>query len=116
MQNEIADAAYAAQIAIEKAEQVVVGVNQFQTEEQITLERQKVDPAIEAAARKRLADLRAGRDNVKITELRSRLESAAKGSENLMPLFVESVENKMTLGEVCNTLRGVWGEYIPPVF
>ncbi|MGC1375178.1 MAG: methylmalonyl-CoA mutase family protein, partial [Anaerolineales bacterium] len=116
MQNEIADAAYAAQIAIEKIEQVVVGVNQFQTEEQITLERQKIDPAIEAAARQRLADLRAGRDNVKIAELRSRLESAAKGSENLMPLFVESVENKMTLGEVCNTLRGAWGEYIPPVF
>jgi methylmalonyl-CoA mutase N-terminal domain/subunit len=116
MQNEIADAAYAAQIAIEKAEQVVVGVNQFQTEEQITLERQKIDPAIEAAARQRLSDLRAGRDNVKIAELRSRLESAAKSSENLMPLFVESVENKMTLGEVCNTLRGVWGEYIPPVF
>jgi len=116
MQNEIADAAYAAQIAIEKVEQVVVGVNQFQTEEQITLERQKIDPAIEAAARQRLADLRAGRDNVKITELRSRLESAAKGSENLMPLFVESVENKMTLGEVCNTLRGAWGEYIAPVF
>jgi len=46
----------------------------------------------------------------------SRLESAAKGSENLMPLFVESVENKMSLGEVCNTLRGVWGEYIAPVF
>ena len=116
MQNEIADAAYAAQIAIEKGGQVVVGVNQFQIEEQITLERQKIDPAIEAAARKRLADLRAGRDNAKVAALRSRLESAARGSENLMPLFVECVENKLTLGEVCNTLRGVWGEYIAPVF
>ncbi len=116
MQNEITDAAYTAQIAIEKNQQIIVGVNQFQVEEQITLERQKIDPALEAAARQRLADIRAGRDNVKIAELRSRLESAAKGSENLMPLFVESVENSMTLGEVCNTLRGVWGEYIPPVF
>ena len=116
MQNEITDAAYAAQIAIEKNEQIIVGVNQFQVDEQITLERQVIDPALEAAARQRLADLRSGRDNVKIAELRSRLESAAKGSENLMPLFIESVENKMTLGEVCNTLRGVWGEYIPPVF
>jgi methylmalonyl-CoA mutase N-terminal domain/subunit len=116
MQNEITDAAYSAQIAIEKNEQIIVGVNQFQVDEQITLERQKIDPAIEAAARKRLADLRAGRDNAKIAELRSRLESAAKGNENLMPLFIESVENKMSLGEVCNTLRGVWGEYVSPVF
>ena len=116
MQNEITDAAYSAQIAIEKNEQIIVGVNQFQVDEQITLERQKIDPAIEAAARKRLADLRAGRDNAKIAELRARLESAAKGNENLMPLFIESVENKMSLGEVCNTLRGVWGEYVSPVF
>ena len=116
MQNEITDAAYSAQIAIEKNQQIIVGVNQFQVDEQITLERQKIDPAIEAAARKRLADLRAGRDNAKIAELRSRLESAAKGSENLMPLFIESVENSMSLGEICNTLRGVWGEYVSPVF
>ncbi len=116
MQNEITDAAYSAQIAIEKNQQIIVGVNQFQVEEQITLERQKIDPAIEAAARKRLADLRAGRDNAKIVELCSRLESAAKGNENLMPLFIESVENSMSLGEVCNTLRGVWGEYVSPVF
>jgi methylmalonyl-CoA mutase N-terminal domain/subunit len=116
MQNEITDAAYAAQVAIEKGEQIVVGVNQFQVEEEITLERLAVDPAIEIAARQRLADLRARRDNARVAELRARLETAAKGSENLMPLFVESVENDMTLGEVCNTLRGVWGEYLPPVF
>ena len=47
----------------------------------------------------------------KIAELRAHLESAAKGSENLMPLFIECVENDITLGEICNTLRGVWGEY-----
>ncbi len=112
MQNEIQNAAYAAQKAIEKNEQIVVGVNQFQSEEKITLERQKIDPAIEAAAHQRLATLRAGRDNQKISELRQRLDSAAKGSENLMPLFIECVENKMTLGEVCNTLRAVLGEYV----
>jgi methylmalonyl-CoA mutase N-terminal domain/subunit len=111
MQNEIQDAAYAAQKAIESGEQIVVGVNQFQTKEVMTLERQQIDPAIEAAARERLKNLRANRDNAKIAELRGRLESAARGSENLMPLFVECVENKMTLGEVCNTLRGIWGEY-----
>lgn len=113
MQNEIQNAAYAVQMAIEKKEQVVVGVNQFQIDENITLERQKIDPAIEAAAHKRLADLRARRDNQKVAELRSRLESAASTSENLIPLFIECVDSNMTLGEVCSTLRAVWGEYRP---
>ncbi len=112
IQNEIQNAAYAAQMEIEKNEQIVVGVNMYQSKEKITLERQQIDPAIEAAAHKRLSDLRANRDNTKISELRSRLENAAKSSENLMPLFIESVENKMTLGEICHTLRGVWGEYV----
>ena len=116
IQNEITDAAYAAQVAIEKGEQVIVGVNQFQVQEEIALERLSIDPAIEIAARQRLADLRTRRDNTKIAELRARLESAGKGSENLMPLFIECVENDMSLGEICNTLRGVWGEYVAPVF
>ena len=114
--NEIQNAAYEAQMAIEKGEQVVVGVNQFQVNEEMTLERQVIDPAIEAEARARLARLRETRDNAKIAELRAHLVSAARSGENLMPLFVECVENKMTLGEVCNTLRDVWGEYIAPVF
>lgn len=114
--NEIQNAAYEAQMAIEHGEQVVVGVNQFQVKEEMTLERQVIDPAIEAEARARLAKLRETRDNEKIGALRVALENAAKGSENLMPLFIECVENKMTLGEVCNTLRGVWGEYVAPVF
>ncbi len=114
--NEIQNAAYEAQMAIEKGRQIVVGVNQFQVKEEITLERQAIDPAIEAEARARLARLRETRDNAKIAELRAHLVRAAKSGENLMPLFVECVENKMTLGEVCNTLRDVWGEYIAPVF
>jgi len=116
MQGEIQNAAYDAQMAIEKNAQIVVGVNQFQSQEKITLERQKIDPAIEAAAHQRLATLRAGRDNQKIAELRGRLDSAARGSENLMPLFIECVDNKMTLGEVCNSLRAVWGEYVAAGF
>jgi methylmalonyl-CoA mutase N-terminal domain/subunit len=116
MQNEIQDAAYAAQQAIEKGQQVVVGVNQFQVKEEMALERLRVDPAIEAAARRRLADLRKQRDDVKVGELRGRLESAAHANENLMPLFVACVENDVTLGEICNTLRGVWGEYVAQGF
>jgi methylmalonyl-CoA mutase N-terminal domain/subunit len=111
MQNEIQNAAYEAQKAIERREQIVVGVNQYQVEEKVTLERLQVDPAIESAARDRLAALRMRRDERKVTELRGRLENAARGKENMMPLFIECVEHDVTLGEICGTLRTVWGEY-----
>jgi methylmalonyl-CoA mutase N-terminal domain/subunit len=116
IQNEIQNAAYAAQQAIEKKEQIVVGVNAFEVKEEVTLERLKVDPAIEQAQRARLKALRAGRDQVRVSGLLDRLARAAKGSENLMPLFIECVENDITLGEICNTLRGVWGEYVAERF
>lgn len=116
MQNEIQNAAYEAQQAIERGEQVVVGLNCFQIEEDMALERLMVDPAIEIAARARLATLRAKRDNEKAKELQVQLESAARSDENLMPLFIECVEHDLTLGEICNTLRGVWGEYVAEGF
>jgi methylmalonyl-CoA mutase N-terminal domain/subunit len=116
MQNEIQNAAYAAQQAIEKKEQIVVGVNQFAVEEDLTLERLKVDPAIEIGQRERLAHLRANRDSAKVAELLSRLENLARDTQNLIPLFIECVENDVTLGEICNTLRGVWGEYVAEGF
>jgi methylmalonyl-CoA mutase N-terminal domain/subunit len=116
MQNEIQNAAYVAQQAIERKEDIVVGVNQFQVEEEMTLERLKVDPAIEAAARERLRKLRESRDQRTVDGLLGKLKSAAGGTENLMPLFIECVENDITLGEICNTLRSVWGEYVAQGF
>jgi methylmalonyl-CoA mutase, N-terminal domain len=111
MQNEIQNAAYAAQQAIERKEQIVVGVNQFAVEEEMTLERLKVDPSIEMGQKAKLKALRETRDKKRVHELLGKLKSAANGTENLMPLFIECVENDVTLGEICNTLRGVWGEY-----
>ncbi|CAG1014796.1 methylmalonyl-CoA mutase, N-terminal domain [Anaerolineales bacterium] len=116
MQNEIQNAAYAAQQAIEKKEQIVVGVNQFQVKEEMTLERLSVDPAIEVAQKAKLKALREARDRDLVNRLLGKLVEAAKGSDNLMPLFIECVENDITLGEVCNTLRGVWGEYVAEGF
>ena len=115
VQGEIQDAAYDYQRAVENGEQVIVGVNKFTTTEDHKPELLRVDPAIEIAQRERLAQLRATRDNDKVNELRGRLEAAARTSENLMPLLVECVENEVTLGEVCHTLRGVFGEYRPEV-
>jgi methylmalonyl-CoA mutase, N-terminal domain len=116
MQNEIQNAAYAAQQAIEKKEQIIVGVNQFTVDETLTLERLKVDQSIELGQREKLKMLREARDEKRVDALRGRLVEAAKGTENLMPLFIECVENDMTLGEICNTLRGVWGEYVAEGF
>jgi methylmalonyl-CoA mutase N-terminal domain/subunit len=113
MQSEIQQAAYHVQKSIEKKEQIVVGVNAFQVEENLTLERLKVDPTIELRQRARLAEVRRKRDAHKVSELLTRLEVTARGSDNLMPLFIECVEEYVTLGEICDVLREVWGEYRP---
>jgi len=116
MQNEIAASAYEAQMAVEKKEQVVVGVNAFQSDEKIELERLQVDPAIEANQRATLAALRHRRDQARAAELMGMLSTAAKGSENLLPLLITCVEYDLTLGEICGVLRKTWGEYQPPVW
>ncbi len=116
MQNEIQNAAYAAQQQIERKEQIVVGVNQFQVKEEMTLERLKVDPSIELGQKAKLKALRESREQGVVDRLLGKLVEAANGTENLMPLFIECVENDITLGEICNTLRGVWGEYVAEGF
>lgn len=116
MQDEIQDSAYRFQKDVESKSQIVVGVNSFQVEETKDLERLKVDPTIEENQRSRLAELRAERDQKKTQQLMEKLGVAAKGSENLMPIFIECVENDLTLGEICGVLRNIWGEYQPPVW
>lgn len=116
IQNEIQEAAYAYQREIESKDQIVVGMNAFQIEEALNLERLKVDPSIEAEQGERLRDLRTHRNGTRVAELLSRLEVSAKTDENLMPLFIECVENGITLGEMCGVLRKEWGEYQPPAW
>jgi methylmalonyl-CoA mutase N-terminal domain/subunit len=116
VQAEIQEAAYRFQQAVERGEEIVVGLNAFHIDEQMELERLKVDPAIEQAQRARLADLRARRDEVRVSELLGQLEMAARGTENLMPVFITCVENDITLGEICRVLRDLWGEYQSPTW
>jgi len=112
--REIQEAAYQFQKELEAQEQIVVGVNRFvQKDETLTIDMMKVDPAVEAAQRQRLAALRARRDNEKVAALRGQLAQAAQTDENLLPLFIACVEHDVTLGEICHTLRDVWGEYQP---
>ena len=116
VQQEIAEASYSYQRSVETKDRVVVGVNDFQlADEKVALERLAVDPAIEEQQRARLARLRAQRDGNLASTALSRIEAAAQADaqEPLMPLFVSAVEAGCTLGEVCNVLRQVWGEYRP---
>jgi methylmalonyl-CoA mutase N-terminal domain/subunit len=116
MQNEIQEAAYQYQRALENKEQTLVGVNAFQMEEKLDMERLKVDPIIEQNQRARLAELRKNRDAAKVSELLGQLETAAKGKDSLMPLFIECVSHDITLGEITEVLRQVWGEYHTPAW
>jgi len=116
MQSEIQEAAYEFQIKMEKREEVIVGVNQFTSNEEITLEALKINPQIENEQHRNLAELRTHRDHNKVAELLSQVERAARGSENLMPIFIICMENSVTLGEICKVLRNVWGEYQAPSF
>ena len=116
IQGEIQEAAYQYQRELETKDQIVVGVNAFEVDEDLELEPLRVDPSIEAEQCQRLAELRKRRDQTRVHEMLSQLETAAHGDENLMPVFIESVENDVTLGEICETLRQVWGEYQPPVW
>jgi methylmalonyl-CoA mutase N-terminal domain/subunit len=113
MQAEIHEAAYQAQRAIEAGEAVVVGVNKFQTETAPHLDVLRVNPRVEAEQRQRLAAVRARRDAGQVAAILERLRRAAGSKENLVGLFVEAVEADVTLGEICNALRQVWGEYRP---
>ena len=116
VQGEIQEAAYRYQRAMETRDETLVGVNAFQVEEKLDMERLAVDPSIEVGQRDRLQALRQRRDAGKVSELLAQLDTASRSSDNLMPLLVACVETDVTLGEICNTLRKVWGEYRPPAF
>ncbi len=117
LQSEIAEAAYQAQIAVESGDQIIVGVNEFQeSAEDLEIEQLRLDPAVEERQRRRLAKMRAERDEARVSSLLSRIEDAARRpGAPLMSLFIEAVEADCTLGEICDVLRGVWGEYQPKV-
>jgi methylmalonyl-CoA mutase N-terminal domain/subunit len=117
IQQEIAEAAYRYQNEVDGQDRIIVGVNEFCTDEDVvSLERLLVDPAIEEQQRKRLTDLRARRDAARSSAALSRIEQAARSpSELLMGHFIAAVEADCTLGEICDVLRQVWGEYRPPV-
>ncbi|MFD1830505.1 methylmalonyl-CoA mutase [Streptomyces desertarenae] len=111
--SEIERSAYRIAQETDSGERVVVGVNRFQLEEEEPYEPLKVDPAIEAQQAERLARLRAERDRAAVDGALAALRKAAEGSDNVLYPMKEALRARATVGEVCNTLREVWGAYVP---
>jgi methylmalonyl-CoA mutase N-terminal domain/subunit len=115
IQREIQEAAYRYQREIERQERVVVGMNQFTVDEETRPEILRVNEAVTQQQEKRLAALRRRRDPVAVERALAALEKAAQDTDNLMPYILAAIEAYATTGEICHTLRRVWGEYQPPV-
>lgn len=112
IQKEIQDSAYKWQMEVEKKERIIVGVNQFQIDEKPPEGLLRVDSSVGVLQKKKLADLRAGRDNAAVQSKLSSLENAAKDEHtNLMPYILDAVKVYATLGEICGVMRKVFGEY-----
>ena len=111
VQQEIQKAAYEYQQAVDSGEQVVVGVNRFQAEEERPIPTLRLDPEIERDQIARLNALRARRDAGKSKAALAEIERRARGTENLMPAILNAVESYATLGEISDALRRAFGEY-----
>jgi methylmalonyl-CoA mutase N-terminal domain/subunit len=111
VQQEIQDAAYTYQMNIEDGDRVVVGLNKFQVKESAPKGLLKVDPAVGKLQSQKLSQLRSRRDGPRVEKALAALKTAALGTDNLMPHILEAVRSYATLGEICDVLRGVFGEY-----
>ncbi len=116
VQGEIQKAAYEYQRAVETKEQIVVGVNEFIAEEERSIPTLRIDPQIEREQVQRVQALRAKRDGGKTEAALAELQRRAATKENLLPAILGAVETYATVGEISDTLRGVFGEYQESVF
>jgi len=111
VQREIQDSAYRYQREIERGERVVVGLNRFQVQEEKPKGLLRVDPAVRLSQIEKLKKLKSQRDQRLVTGALSELKNAAEGKDNLMGPILRAVRAYATLGEICDTLRQVFGEY-----
>jgi methylmalonyl-CoA mutase N-terminal domain/subunit len=123
MQREIQDAAYRYQREVEERARIVVGVNEFVAAGGAPSAVDgppagalfQVDPGVGQALRERVIGFRAGRERDRAARALEALDQAARGKENLMPVLVEAVDAGVTLGEICERLRAVFGIHQPSV-
>jgi len=113
IQTEIQNRAYAFQKEIEQKKRIVVGVNEYQIEEEPAVALFASDPGIAENQIKKLKSLRSRRDQTKVTETLTAVRDAARGNDNLLPLFLDAVKAYATIGEICGVLKEVFGQYRP---
>jgi methylmalonyl-CoA mutase N-terminal domain/subunit len=115
-QREIQDSAYQYQKAVERGEQVIVGVNKYQMEDEPEVSILVIDDAVRVHQVERLEETRHRRDAGAVANTLEKLRRAARNSENTMPATIEAVRAYATLGEICSALRDVYGVYEEPAF
>lgn len=111
VQREIQESAYRYQREIESGETVVVGVNKHQMDEAVPMPILRVNADVERAQVERVGGVRARRDAAAADRALGKVRDAAGGTENLLPRLLDCVEAQVTVGEISNCLRSVWGEY-----
>src|SRR5688572_26135140 len=111
IQEEIARSAYEYQRQIETGEKIIVGVNKFKLPEEDAIPGFRIEDSIRDLQIEKLKRLKTERDNAKVDQCLQVLNDKASSGENIMPAVIEAVENKITLGEIADELRGVFGEY-----
>lgn len=114
-QKLISEGAFRFQRQVENGERVVVGVNQYQEEEDREVEIFEIDPEVEQRQIDRLKELKRTRDNREVVQKLKDLESKARGKANLIPTMLEVVKTYATIEEICDVLRGVYGTYEPGI-
>ena len=115
MQREIVESAYRFQKEVEAKKRIVVGMNEFVTEKEVPMKILQIDPEIEKKLVERLKQVKMQRNQVKVGEVLNKLRRAAEQEGvNLMPFILQAVKEYTTLGEICDTLREVFGGYKPP--
>ncbi|MCZ6485336.1 MAG: methylmalonyl-CoA mutase family protein, partial [Acidobacteria bacterium] len=115
-QKEIQEASYQYQKAVESKEKIVVGVNEFALDQAPPIETLQVNPTLQEHQVRRLKRLRARRSTAAVRRTLSELKEAARSDQNLMPFLVDTVKEYATLGEMCDTLKEVFGTYQEPSF
>jgi methylmalonyl-CoA mutase N-terminal domain/subunit len=111
VQQEIQNAAYEYQRAVDEKQAIVVGVNSFALEQEKSIPLLHMDESLERKQVERLRALRAKREQEKWAAAVKRVEDTARGTGNLMPVIVEAVEANATVGEISDAMRHVYGEY-----
>ena len=116
-QREIAEASFRYQSEVEAQQRVIVGVNRYELEDETPIDILRIDPALEQKRIERVQATRAGRDSAAVEQALAALKEGAAGDTNLMPLIVDASRAYVTMGEMCDALREVWGVWREtPVF